>query len=129
VHVWDAGSGDARQTGFTSGGVLSGTMVVSAAFSADNRQLLTVYDFGELRVWDVASGTLLIEPPAVVVFMNTVLDAAFSADRTRVTVLSDSAPLYKYDCPVCASTSALVARGDQRVSESVKRNALALSLQ
>jgi len=30
---------------------------------------------------------------------------------------------------VCASTKSLVARGDQRVSESVKRNALALSLQ
>jgi WD40 repeat protein len=130
ARVWDTSSGNARQTGFGSGGVLSGTMVVSTAFSADNRQLLTVYDFGELRVWDVASGTLLIEPPAeVFVRMNQVLDAAFSADRTRVTLLSTNAPLYRYDCPVCASTKSLVARGDQRVSESVKRNALALSLQ
>jgi WD40 repeat protein len=130
VRVWDANSGSARQTGFGSGGVLAGTMVVSAAFSADNRQLLTVYDFGELRVWDVDSGTLLIEPPAeVFTRMNEVLDAAFSADRTRITLLSTNAPLYRYDCPVCAPTESLVARGDQRVSESVKRNALALSLQ
>ena len=104
--------------------------MITTAFSADNRQLLTVYDFGELRVWDVASGQLLVEPPAqVFARMNIVLDVAFSADRTRVTLLSDNAPVYKYDCPTCASTKALVAAGDARVSTSVKRNAETLSLQ
>jgi predicted nucleic acid-binding Zn ribbon protein len=61
--------------------------------------------------------------------MVLVLDAAFSPDRTRVTLLSDTAPLYKYDCPTCASTKTLVEQGDARVSESVKRNARSLSLQ
>ena len=130
VNVWDASSGASRRTGFGPSGVLAGHAVVTTAFSADNRQLLTMYDFGELRVWDVASGQLLIEPPAqVFARMNTVLDVAFSPDRTRVTLLSDNAPLYKYDCPLCAPTKALVNEGDARVSEAVKRNALALSLQ
>ena len=44
-------------------------------------------------------------------------------------MVSENAPLYKYDCPLCASTPALVAAGDRRVSNAVKRNALALSLQ
>jgi WD40 repeat protein len=130
VQVWNARSGTPGQVGFGPAKGVEGRVVVTVAFSADNRQLLTVYDFGELKVWDVASGTLLIEPPAVVFTrMNAALDAAFSEDRTQVTLLSTNAPLYRYDCPVCASTKSLVARGDQRVSESVKRNALALSLQ
>ena len=82
VRVWDTNSGAARATGFGPGvGTLAGRMVITTAFSADNRQLMTVYDFGELRVWDVASGQLLIEPPAQVFSrMVLVLDAAFSPD-------------------------------------------------
>jgi WD40 repeat protein len=131
VHVWDTNSGNVHQTGFGPGtGVLAGRTVVTTAFSADNRQLLTVYDFGQLRIWDVTSGQLLIEPPAQIFKrMNTVLDAVFSGDRTRVTLLSDNAPLYTYECPLCASTPRLLEQADTRVSNSVKRNATNLSLQ
>jgi WD40 repeat protein len=131
VHVWDTNAGDARETGFGPGvGSLAGRTVVTTAFSVDDRQLLTVYDFGQLRVWDVASGQLLIEAPAeVFARMNTVLDVAFSRDETRVTLLSDNAPLFTYDCPLCASTGRLLAIGNARVPNSVKRNALNLSLQ
>ena len=57
VTVWDTGSGSTRRRLRPWGpdGRRRWT-VITTAFSADNRQLLTVYDFGELRVWDVASG-------------------------------------------------------------------------
>ncbi len=67
------------------------------------------------------------------------VQGVFCPDRTLVTVgargarpvgvLSDNAPLYTYDCPLCAPTKTLVDVGDRRVSNAVKRNALELSLQ
>ena len=131
VRVWDAHSGELRRAGFGTGsGPLASRIVAATAFSEDGRQLLTVYDFGELRVWDTASGQLLVEPPSQVFSrMNTVLDVAFSKDRTHVTQLNDNAALATYRCLLCASTDRLLAVGDRRVSESVKQNASSLSLQ
>ncbi len=111
--------------------MLAGHAVVTTAFSADNRQLLTIYDFGELRVWDVASGQSAGRTArrSLREDGHACSTSAFSSDRTRVTLLSDNAPLYKYDCPLCAPTKKLIEEGDARVSTSVKRNAETLSLQ
>ena len=61
--------------------------------------------------------------------MNIVLDVAFSADRTRVMLLSENAPLYKYDCPRVRPRRRWSPPVTRRVSTSVKRNAVTLSLQ
>jgi WD40 repeat protein len=131
ARVWDTDSGELRRAGFSTGsGPLESRVLAATAFSEDSRQLLTVYDFGELRVWDTASGQLLVEPPSQVFSrMNTVLDVAFNDDRTRVTQLNDNAALATYRCLLCASTGKLLEVGDRRVSESVRRNASQLSLQ
>jgi WD40 repeat protein len=131
VRIWDTDSGELRRAGFGTGsGPLASRVVAATAFSEDARQLLTIYDFGELRVWHTASGQLLVEPPSQVFSrMNTVLDVAFSTDRTRITQLNDNAALATYRCLLCASTGRLLEIGERRVSESVKRNASELSLQ
>jgi WD40 repeat protein len=129
VRVWDTFSGALRRRGFGPGSAASGERLATTAFSTDGRQLLTAYNLGRIRVWDVASGQLLIEPPFETLVRAYVADVAYTADRTRVSVLSEYSKVFTYECPLCASTPKLLELSERRVSDEIKRNARELSLQ
>ena len=128
ARVWDTRSGAERRFGFgRTSDAASGDTTTVASFGSDGRQVLTISTQGHLGVWDTATGELLVEAPAFTISNQVaVTGAAFSHDRTHVTVLL--AGVNRYECAVCASTPALLRRARTHISPIVASHAGSLSL-